>query len=115
MNVYGKVYRKGNEDHWICISELPEIFNKIDIEDDDHQISVVGKMLDWLAEFNLYEKALKTESFLAADMICIAVEFIDKEGRLSKLILWGKTDRTLKRKGGTEFWSDVSRTTGIIG
>lgn len=113
MEVYGKMYRTGNEDRWICISEMPEIFNKIDIDDEDHQISVVEKMLDWLSKFKLYEKALKIESFLAPDIIYIVVEFVDKEGCLSKLILWGKTDRPLNRKDGMEFWSDVNRTAGV--
>ena len=113
MEVYGKVYRKGTESRWIYTSGMPEICNEIDIDAEDHQLSVAGKMMDWLEKLNLYEKALKTERFLANDMIFIVVEFTDKEGYLSKLILWGDPDRPLYRKGGMEFWSDVDNATKL--
>jgi len=107
VGVKGNVYRKVDGDRWVRVSEVPDIFNEIEICDTDYQDDVARKMLDYGESLNIFAKPVKVEKFLSDSMIILSVDFLDHGEFLSKLLLWCKSDRILYRKGSSDFWNDV--------
>lgn len=114
MEVCGKVYRKATANRWVCVANIePILFDEITVEETDDQLVVAGKILECANKLGYYDQPSESEIFLAQDMIYVVVGFVDEAKFESKMILWGKTDKPLYRKGDVGFWSDVTRTTGI--
>ena len=107
MLLYGRLYQKVTDDRWMQTSELPELFNEISISDTNDQIVVAERMLNWATDFIKPIQLLQIERLLAPDLIIIVASFTNPEGRDGRLVLWGKSDVTLIRKGDQSYWDDV--------
>ena len=99
VKVIGNIYRKVDNDRWVCVSELPDMFNEIEVSDTDYQDDVARKMLDLGVCSNILVPLARVEKFLSESTIILTVDFLDDEGSQSKLILWCTTHRKLYMKG----------------
>ena len=107
VKVNGNVYRKGEGDRWVSVSELPDFFNEIEVADTDYQEDVARKMLDFGEGTNVFSEPVEVEKFLSESTIILSVGFVDHGGFQSKLLLWCKSDRRLSRRGSPEFWTEA--------
>ena len=90
MLLHGRLYRKVNDDRWMQISEVPELFNEISISDTNDQIVVAERMENWAMDFLNHIQLLRFERLLSSDLIIIIASFKDQEGFDDRLVLWGQ-------------------------
>ena len=107
VKVNGNIYRKVDGDRWVCVAEVPDIFNEIEVCDSDYQDDVARKMVELGMSLDVCTKPVKVEKFLSESGIILSIDCIDHEDVQSKLLLWCKSIRSLCRKGSADFWNDV--------
>ena len=100
MELHGRVYRKVNDGRWMRIAEVPELFNEIVVDDTNDQVAVAERMRLWAIEWSQSNRPLRVDEYLDDNLIIVTIDYDDRDERESRLIVWGKSDVPLVRRGG---------------